>query len=279
MQIEKTISILSCGWLGLPLGARLIECCCYVKGATRTPEKLPTLKGYGIDPYLINLKPEIEGENLEEFFSSEGLIINIPPERREDVLEHHSQQIEALLPHIQNSPVEKVLFVSSTSVYPALNKPIREEDASPNSSPMGAALLKAEELLMNETSVMTTSVRFCGLMGYERKPGRFFAGKKNVPRGKEPVNFIHRDDCIEIICNILKEEKWGQIYNACADVHPTKKEFYSAAAKAIGLEPPEFSDENEAPFRIIDSEKLKADLNYTFKYPNPMEALNDTTEV
>ncbi|ACF14416.1 NAD-dependent epimerase/dehydratase [Chloroherpeton thalassium ATCC 35110] len=279
MQIEKTTSILSCGWLGLPLGARLIECCCCVKGATRSPEKLPILKGYGIDPYLINLNPEMGGENVEDFLSSEVLIINIPPEMRDDVVAYHYRQVASILQYVQDSPVEKILFVSSTSVYPSLNRAVCEEDASYSVSPIGDALLKVESLLMSEASVKTTCVRFSGLMGYDRKPGKFFAGKKELPRGGEPVNFIHRDDCVEIICRILKEEKWGEIYNASADVHPTKKEFYSEAAKVIGLEPPAFANENQEPFKIIDAEKLKADLNYTFKYSNPMDALHNTNEV
>ena len=51
----KHISLLGCGWLGLPLAKALLTNDFYVKGSTTSEEKLSTLKSFGIDPFLIAL--------------------------------------------------------------------------------------------------------------------------------------------------------------------------------------------------------------------------------
>jgi hypothetical protein len=72
---------------------------------------------------------------------------------------------------------------------------------------------------------------------------------------------------VQLLAEILRQNKWGEIYNAAADGHPSRQEFYTAAAQAIGLTPPQFA----APipfdtFKIISNEKIKKDLQYQFIY-------------
>ena len=58
------------------------------------------------------------------------------------------------------------------------------------------------------------------------------------PQGK--VNLIHLDDCIKLISQVILLNKWGEVYNGCADVHPTKEEFYTKASRALNCPPPVF---------------------------------------
>ena len=51
--------------------------------------------------------------------------------------------------------------------------------------------------------------------------------------------------------------------NACADGHPTKKEFYTRAALAIGLEPPTFADDVKE-YKIASNARLKELIGYEF---------------
>ncbi|NIX15538.1 MAG: SDR family NAD(P)-dependent oxidoreductase, partial [Candidatus Dadabacteria bacterium] len=85
----KTISILGCGWLGLPLGLFLREKAFKIKGSTATPGKLSELKAKGIEPFYISLSPEINADFDPEFLNSDILIINFPPKRREDIISYH----------------------------------------------------------------------------------------------------------------------------------------------------------------------------------------------
>jgi nucleoside-diphosphate-sugar epimerase len=264
----ETISILGCGWLGLPLADYLIEKGYKLKGSTRTRSELAVIKSHGIEPFYLVLDPDLRGDNIDEFFNCDVLVVNFPPERRDDIAEYHPAQIRSLIARIESSPVKKTLFVSSTSVYPDLGREVSEDDNAPPEKPSGIALLEAERLFRHSSRFETTIIRFGGLIGYDRMPGRFLAGRKGITGGNAPVNLIHRDDCLGIIHRIIERSVWGETFNACADEHPLRKEYYTAQALKLGLDPPGFED-GGGGFKIIRSDKLKKRLEYRFKYPDP----------
>lgn len=265
----ETISILGCGWLGLPLAQSLLCEGYRVKGSTRSFDQLSLLSAGGIEPYYISLNPYIIGRNIHDFLDSDALIINFPPERRDDIEAYHEAQIKSLISELQISPVEKVLFVSSTSVYPDLNRVVLEADSVCPDKLSGKALLSVERLLQSSYHFKTTVLRFGGLIGYDRKPGRFLSGRKELTGGDAPVNLIHRDDCIGIVGRIIERGIWGETFNACADMHPGRKDYYIEQARIGGFVPPRFNDSEKSGFKIVSSEKLKSHLGYIFKYPDP----------
>jgi nucleoside-diphosphate-sugar epimerase len=272
MGNKEDISIMGCGWLGLPLAELLSKAGHQVKGSTTTPEKMQVLQQKGIRPYLLNLQQEdLDYEALQDFLQTEVLVLNIPPHLRSDGGESYLQQIRLLLKAVSASPVSRVLFISSTSVYPDLNRVITEEDiAFTEEQQPNHMLLQAERMFQGGEGWLTTVLRFGGLVGENRKPGRFLAGKKHVPNGDAPVNLIHLEDCLHLIHRIIEQEKWGQVYHACADEHPLRKDFYLQAALALGLTPPEFDDMQETHFKLVNSQKIKGDLSYSFLHPDPM---------
>ena len=122
------ISILGCGWLGLPLGAHLVEKGHTIKGATTRLEKFTLLKEKNIDPYFVKAGAKLEGDRLIEFFQSELLIINIPPgRRRPDVEERFPEEVQLILGAAKEGAIKKIIFISSTSVYPNNEKVIMEK--------------------------------------------------------------------------------------------------------------------------------------------------------
>lgn len=273
MKIDYTISVLGCGWLGLPLAKRLVEMGHIVKGSTQTASKLAVLHQKGIDPYLIEVHRKIKGNNLAHFFKSGILIINIPPGRkRRNVARSHPKQIEAIIEKALVHNTQKILFVSSTSVYGNVNRMVTEADELHPETPSAEALVAAEKLLLQQTAFETTIVRFGGLTGVDRKAGRFLAGKKEVKNGDAPVNMIHQEDCIGLLTQIIIQEKWGYLFNACADEHPTRKEFYTTQAKLQGFEAPQFSKtEALVGFKQVSNYKIKQALSYEFLKPNPLK--------
>lgn len=264
------ISILGCGWLGLPLAKKLAEEGYQIKGSATSSNHLKAIEQTGTQPFIIRLAPHLIGET--DFFDSEYLVINFPPERREDIESYLATQIQSLTETLQKTPVKKVLFVSSTSVYPAINKEVKEEDAHPGKK-SGKALLHAEKVLRAQPNFDVTVIRFSGLIGYDRLPGRFLAGKKDVKNGDAPVNLIHRDDCLRILEQIIKSGLWGQTYNACSPQHPKRKDFYTKAARKAGTSIPTFDDTSETQYKIVNSDKLISDLNFQFHYPDPMQCI------
>lgn len=265
----ETISILGCGWLGLPLAEFLLGKGYKVKGSTTARSGLDVMKSRGIEPFYLVIDPGLRGEGLGDFFDCDALVVNFPPERRDDIAEYHPAQIRSLIAGLAGSRVKKVLFVSSTSVYPDLGRDVTEDENAPPSKQSGIALLRAEKLLRDSGSFATTIVRFGGLIGYDRMPGRFLAGKKGIEGGEAPVNLIHRDDCVCIIYGIISQNLWGVTLNACADEHPSRKDYYTAQALRLGLDPPQFKESGKAGYKIVNSDRLKKLLGYRFKYPDP----------
>ncbi len=267
----KQISILGCGWLGLPLAKSLIEKGFSIIGSTTSVEKIAILEEARIVPFQISLfEDKIEG-NLDLFLSnSDVLIIDIPPKLRGDSKENFVAKIQNIIPFIEKSSVEKVIFVSSTSVYED-NNSIITEDTIPNpDTESGRQLLEAEHLLQSNSNFQTIIVRFGGLIGEERHPIKFLAGRENIENPEGPINLIHQVDCIGIIEAIIElqqtqSENWNEVFNTVAPFHPTRKEYYTHKAIELNLPLPEFDYSKPSIGKTILSDKVKSVINYEFK--------------
>ena len=268
------ISVLGCGWLGFPLAQHLLNQGHSIKGSTTSNDKISILSQADIEPYLLSLPDDIDSDKLNPFLESDILFLNIPPARGDkNVTESYPSLIKSIADKVAASSIKWVIFASSTSVYNSNGGFTEESDAKPGSAarPSGEAVLKAEEILQNNSSFTSTIIRFGGLYGYERHPVRYLAGKKNMKEPAKPINLIHQDDCIRIIEAIIKQDKQNEIYNAVSDGHPPRQEFYRASAIHFGLEPPEFDDGPTASDRVVSNRKLKEELDYRFRYPNPLD--------
>lgn len=278
MEIEnKSISILGCGWLGVPLAQHLIQKGFFVKGSVTSEAKFGLLSEAGIDPFRIVVSDTEVIMDDPDFFRADILIISIPPKRIDDIEQVFPSQIRRLIPFILNSGIPKVIFISSTSVYPDNNQIAREEDFLVPDKPSGRALLEAEELLKELSEFKTTIIRFGGLIGVDRNPGRFLL-KSSKPIEDAPVNLIHQDDCIDIISSIIDHDLWNETLNACCPEHPMKKDFYQKAARQAGYSALVVSEQN-APFKIVDSSKLIRLLDYEFIYASPMDYIDALSEI
>lgn len=267
---NRNISILGCGWLGLALGEELAEQGYFVKGSTTTQAKMKKLVERGIIPFLIQFDPKPKGHDLHRFLQSQVLIISIPPQTGIKGNMHHPNQIWEITKYFQSSEIEKVIYISSTSVYPEVEREVTEEEALSAENTPGIALLQAEEILKNKENIQLTILRCGGLMGYDRIPGKYFNGRKGLKTAKIPVNFIHRDDVIGIIIQIIQQEKWGEIFNVVAPKHPVRRDVYRANAREFGFQEPEYVLAEPKGFKIVNSDKVIRALNYEFKYPDPL---------
>lgn len=115
-------------------------------------------------------------------------------------------------------------------------------------------------------------LRLGGLIGYDRQPGRFFAGKKDLPQANHPTNLIHRDDVIRIIEMMIRIPPHEKIYNLVSDHHPTKKDFYTEAARLGGFEMPSFHEDFSAD-EAKSNTLLKHEYKYQFLFPSPFDYL------
>ncbi|MDA0321259.1 MAG: SDR family oxidoreductase [Verrucomicrobia bacterium] len=263
------MSILGCGWYGLALGAALVECGYHVRGSTRTAERLGVLREHDIEPFPLDLNPGLQDGQAADFFESDALVLNIPPGRDETMAQRYAAQIKAVATAVAGSRCRFVIFVSSTSVYPELRRIVTETDGNDPEKRSGRVLRQAECELLGHSDFACTVLRMAGLIGPGRLPGNFLQGKSDVPRGDAPVNLVHRDDAVGATCQVLEQSIRNQVFNVVAEKHPRRRDYYQRAAAAIGVPPPTFVDEPECAWKIVSGEKLKRELNYTYRYPDP----------
>jgi nucleoside-diphosphate-sugar epimerase len=250
-----------------------------VKGSTTSEGKLEVLKNAGILPFQIQLEAHQIIGTIEDFLKEiDVLIIDIPPGLRREIssLEEMTfvNKIRTLIPFIEKSGIKKVIFVSSTSVY-GDGFPIIEitEEKKPNpDTESGKQLAIVEALLQSNLNFKTTVIRFGGLLGDDRHPAKFLAGKTNVENPNAPVNLIQREDCIGIIESILKhfktskqQDNWGETFNAVAPQHPTRKAYYQNKAQILNLPLPTFVEDSESKGKMISSKKVETILGYSFQ--------------
>jgi nucleoside-diphosphate-sugar epimerase len=245
------ISILGCGWYGTALAKTLVNAGYHVKGSTTSPQKLEALVAEGIEPYLVNFLPEDENYDAG-FFNCDVLLIAIPPKSRSGEGANYIYKIQRIISTAKQQGVKNVIFISSTGVYADLNNEVNENIAPQPNTEAGKILLK------------TTIIRFAGLIGPGRDPGRFFAGKRDIPNGKAPVNLIHLDDCIGLSMAIIDRQIYGYLFNACSPDHPARAAFYTRASINSGLEPPIFISELKE-WKIVKSTNVEPILGYQFK--------------
>lgn len=275
--MNKKISILGCGWLGLPLAKSLLAKGYEVKGSTTSESKLEVFKNAGISPFQIQLEEHQIIGNMEDFLKETNvLVIDIPPGLRKETSTSNEMtfvnKIKNLIPFIEISGVQKVIFVSSTSVY-GDDFPIVEitEETKPNpDTESGKQLVIVETLLQSNSNFKTTVIRFGGLLGEDRHPVKFLAGRTNVENPDAPVNMIQREDCIGVIEKILKQGQhdkweWNQTFNAVAPQHPTRKAYYHKKAENLNLPLPTFAENSESKGKIISSKKVERILGYSFQ--------------
>lgn len=259
------ISILGCGWLGLPLAKVLVENGFPVKGSTTSKDKISVLEQLGIESFLLDLNSENSQGDIESFLkNSEILVLNIPPKLRRNSKEDFVGKIKTLIPFIEKSSIDEVIFVSSTSVYADKNVLVTEATVPQPETESGRQLLQSELLLQNNSHFKTTTVRFGGLIGEDRHPIRFLSGRENIENPDAPINLIHLEDCIGILKQIIRHNSWNETYNAVAPFHPSREAYYVKKALDLNLDLPKFNHSNPSVGKTILSDKVETVLHYEF---------------
>ena len=90
----KTVSILGCGWFGLPFAKELVAKGFRVKGSTTSVDKLDSLRAEGIEPFLINLN---EASALPtDFCDADVLFVNVPPRAKTESAASYPDKLQSI---------------------------------------------------------------------------------------------------------------------------------------------------------------------------------------
>lgn len=271
----KTVSILGCGWLGLPLGAKLVEKGYLVKGSVRREAEFDKLAKAGIKPFNLQVNADgVEGDK-DHFFQCDVLVISLPPGRKNGEVPIFADKVKGIQAQIEKHNIPKVIFISSTSVYPNTNSIVHEEDAVNPDKLSGEVLIESEQILTRRKSYDLTIIRMAGLIGKDRNPVRFIEKGNDPKNANVPMNLIHSDDAVGVIICVLENQLYNEIFNACTGVHPTRQEFYRLAAKLTGNASPQFNNTAPESYKLVSNNKLITLSGYQFKYNNPLDYVTE----
>ncbi len=216
-----------------------------VRGSSTRAEKLPALERKGIKAFHLQLKPGgFEGPIVELLDGLQSLVFNIPPGLRREPDSDYVQKIRFLDQALEQSGCPRLIYVSSTAVYGDGQGVVDESTRPEPDTAAGKQLLEAEDLLLSRSQRATLVVRFGGLIGGDRHPVRYLAGREELRGGSDPVNLIHRDDCLRVLRTALDQPQWTGVVNAVHPSHPTKEAYYEQAARKLGLPAPRYRSED-----------------------------------
>lgn len=235
---HKTVSIIGLGWFGHPLALNL-KSQMNILGTTRTQEKHKQFSEEGIQTEILT-EDKIPSEKL---LSSDVIVLNIPPFKDQ-------------LSWFKTWPWTKhahVIFISSTSIYGELEGEVNESTVPSPQSHNAIELLRTEEFV--QTFPHYTIIRFGGLIGPDRHPGRSLSGRKNISGGNQPVNLISLNDTINFTRVVIERKLTNDIFNLVHPDHPSRRDYYQNWCKNHQLPVPEF-DDTPSPGKIISHAKV-----------------------
>jgi len=278
----NSVGIIGCGWLGTVLAHALQALGTDVFTTTRTPEKQAQLINAGIPCEIMNLAldnktPGLTDPNALNYlieanvFKQQHLIICITPQFKQGKKNYaqniqrivEAANINALSGHLQN-----VILVSSTGVYKNLTGDITEERTLDLLDEKVSSLINAENKLQLFSGTKAI-IRFGGLVGPKRHPGRFLAGKTNLGNASEKVNLIHQVDAVGILLTLLYKPCVSGVFNAISNTNITRQQFYEQATSSLGLVKPKF----QVPLTTQENKNIKNNylinsLGYELVYPD-----------
>ncbi len=268
------IGIIGLGWFGLPLARHLAKSH-QVCGSKSSEEAAAALRNEGLDAHCLQLTPHWEASEAasKALLNVDTVVLNIPPGMRSGgEPEYYLEQMKSVLDRLNGSPVAHLIFVSSTGVFGDQQISVDEDTRPEPSGKSGEVLREAEALFSGQFKVRTTILRPAGLIGGERHPVRYLAGRSGVKGRLHPVNLVHRNDLIALTEAIIVRKAAGnEVFHAVAMGHPSKGEYYSKAAITKGLNPPSFDFTDESPGKTVHGEKTKTILGLSFQYDHPDE--------
>jgi nucleoside-diphosphate-sugar epimerase len=260
------VTIIGCGWLGFPLAQHWLSEGHQVTGTTSTESKIATFESVGINGFLLQFSPT-PSVSLEPILDTDLVVIALPPRAGQMGDDFHVQQVYEIIDSIKKYEKQpKIIYISSTSVYPENNRETTEDDIVIENN----ALIKVENII-KKAGLRYLILRCGGLMGYERNPAKYVANKTTT-QGDVPVNYVHRDDVVLMIDTLLKANIWNEVFNIVAPQHPTRREVYIKAANETGYDLPVF-EEPIVPnsFKVISPQKFIKKTGYHYKYDNPLD--------
>lgn len=252
----KKIGIIGCGWLGLHL-AKYLSPNYKIFTTTTSDKKKDELTEMGFQSIAIQFcDDEILQENRSwEFLNGlDIIIITVPFSKRTNIksLEHRFENISLFIKGFK----KQIFLMSSIGIYPQVEIEMNEENV--NTELLEPNIYFVEEL-MKKNFAQLNILRLGGLMG-----GTRIFSNYHVTNTNQIVNHVHFLDICIVIEKMINQNSERKTYNVVAPLHPTKQEIINCQK---GIDKDFLTTDSG---RKINSDILIRELNYQFKYPDPI---------
>ena len=264
--MPKKIAVVGLGWLGLPVGLHFQAKGYEIVGTTRSEEKKQYFATNGIQAVCWDSKSGVHFPVHAIFDETDICLLNFPPGKFTDVEEYRTHIVQVATSFPSST---RFIFISTTGVYPEDMEVAREGNYQWSRNNETNHIAKAEEGLSKLLGNRLTIIRMAGLIGPNRHPAKFFAGRTDISNGNAPVNLIHLNDCIQLIEAVVIKDCWGEIINGCASEHPSRGAYYSYACEKFGFEKASFLAEGKG--KIVDNTKSKLLLSIDYQMDTPYD--------
>ena len=258
------ILIAGCGDVGGALAVRLLADAHEVYGLRRRTHLLPKgvrpVAGDLRDPECLRTLPR----GIEVLYYSAAADGRSPAAYRDAYVEGARNLLAAAA---GTSSLRRVLYVSSTRVYPQDQGQWVDEDSPTGRDDVYAGLLLEGEAAIRKAAASTVVVRFAGIYG----PGRTRLIER-VRSGKacaagHYTNRIHRDDCAGVLRHLLRLERPAPLYVGADHEAATQCEVMEWMAKRLGLPfPPRTGEATASTGKRCRNARLVSS-GYRFEHP------------
>ncbi len=274
---RSQISILGCGWSGLPLAQSLVQQGYEVIGSTTTPEKVAVIEAIGARSLVWAVSDHWEMTAAQRaFFDADVLVVTLPPPKKAGCDGYARDVHAAIAAAAKETGTRHTILFSSTSVYPDEPAQYTEGEAQRLiSRHTGIAMKDLEDVYLDAELAQLTILRLGGLFGPGREPGDFVIRAGEVRDPAQVVNMTHLDDIIGAVHFAMKRDAGNEVYNVVAPEHPFRGDFYRQALinlnAAHRVSIPRFDAEEQHQRKVL-SHRICAH-GYEFKHPDPLEVL------
>jgi nucleoside-diphosphate-sugar epimerase len=269
------VLIIGCGYVGVPLGQKLVQAGHEVVGMRRSPVANGALSSVGIQPANIDITKPGELERIAPKFD---WVINLASSTRGGLEEYRQVYLEGtrnVLGWLRQSPPARYLYTSSTSVYGQSDGSIVDEKSAtePESATSGV-LVETEQELLRADWMRPMVLRVAGIYGPERGHlfKQFVAGEAALRgEGETWINMVHLEDIAGSIIHLLEKGGGNEIYNVIDDEPVTQKDFFAWLATRLGkpMPPsaaPDLNRKRGLTNKRVSNGKLRS-TGYLFRYP------------
>jgi nucleoside-diphosphate-sugar epimerase len=268
------IAIVGCGWLGLPLALSLQKSGHSIVATGRSQAGCSQLRSLGLNSVQFELGARLTAAKFVPIFDSDLLVLNIPVGRNSTSPEEFIANMQNLLRQAVDGNIKQVIFVSTSSVYGDQSAVVSKKSPTNPNTQSGKINLMVEQLAQQYFADQASILRPSGLVGEGRHPAHYLAGKTELSAPNKVVNLVHQHDVIQSIKCVIRNQVWGHTLDLSATEHPSRRDYYTWAAKQLNIATPSFIEEVGPPSgKLIDASASLEKLNMHLKYPSPYDML------